>query len=219
MGLDFASYQIFCGNDEPEQFHQQMIVNLPQLLLDLNYKASTATRKENRVIVVGPPGRWVGIFDSYAQGINPIDKDVGQFAQGLSKYGAVVNVSVYDSAILHLYLYRNGNKDDQYVNAASFHVDMLKKWEPDRAYKEEDFYGNPEKWKEFIIPYNDITALQTAWSEKSSCIEILKKTAELVGWDPHLCLMGYMVRDDGTYEIPYSEYFEGHNNLFTEFCY
>jgi hypothetical protein len=207
MGLDFANYQVFAGNTNIKEFHKSLLSQFPELMVKNGFQSITQSEEADRIIVVGPPGRWIWIYDSYAEGINPANHYLKELAIALSGYGEVVTIAMYDSAIVHFFLYQKGDKIDQFVSSPSFYFWYMKKWEPQATYEESDFYGRPEKWSEFLLNSTKPNVLKTVWQQKRAD-EILQQTANVMGWHPVLCQGGYIISNDGYYDFRYDEYFE-----------
>ena len=207
MGVDFANYQIFGGDVYAEETYSNLLSQIPELIIENGFKTTTQEEESDRSIVVGPPGRWIWVYDSYARGINPTNHDVEQLAIALSGYGAVVNIAMYDTAIVHFFLYQHEYLVDRFVSAPWFYLGYIKKWQSHARFEESDFYGQPEKWAEFLTYSTDLNKLREAWQQKLP-EDILRQTALVFGWDPILCQGGYIVSDDGYYDFRYDEYFE-----------
>ena len=206
MGVDFANYQVFAGNSGAEELHCNLVSQIPDLMAKNGFQTTIQGDGVDRTVVIGPPGRWIWIYDSYATGINPTKHEVGQLATELSVYGAVVNIAVYDSSMIHFFLYNKGRKVDQFVNAPSFYIWYMKKWQPQTKHKEDDFYGQPERWTEILTDSTTLEELRQAWQQKLPN-DILQQTAHLVGWDLGSCQGGYIVSDDDYADFRYDEYF------------
>ena len=90
MGLDFANYQVFAGNTNAKKFHNNLLSQFPELMVKNGFQSITQSEEADRIIVIGPPGPWVWIYDSYAEGINPANHYLKELAIALSGYGEVV---------------------------------------------------------------------------------------------------------------------------------
>ncbi len=207
MGIDFANYQVFAGRSNAEVIYRDLLSQLPELMVKNGFQAVTQSEDVDRAIVIGPPDRWICVYDSSVKGINPTSQKAEQLAVALSDFGPVVNIAMYDSSIVHFFLYQQGHKVDQFVSASSFYLWYMKKWQPQAGYKESDFYGQLERWSGFLLAPNDADALKLAWKQKLPH-DILQQTAKVVGWDSALCQGGYMVSDDGQFNFRYDEYFK-----------
>jgi hypothetical protein len=180
------------------------LLQLPLILLDQGYQATTESEQVDRVLVVGPPSRWIWIYDSLAAGDAPSNVEVERLAKLLSTYSPVVDIFMYDSTQLHFILYQHDQRCDHFVSAPAYYLAMLQQQEPSTVYQEYDFYGQPETWNMFLTRPMDRAALRKAWQQKGA-EDILDTTADLVGWDAAICHGGYMINDDG-YEFRYDEH-------------
>jgi hypothetical protein len=204
MGRDFAHHQLFCDTTDVLAFHRDLLRQLPLILRDQGYRSATEREQTDRVLVVGPPGRWIWIYDSVATGDAPGNDEVEHLAKLFSTFSPVVDIFMYDSMQLHFFLYQDGQRCDQFVSAPAYYLAMLQRQEPSTAYQEQDFYGQPETWGLFLTQPMDSAALRKVWQQKGA-EDILDKTADLVGWDSAICHGGYTINDDG-YEFRYDEH-------------
>jgi hypothetical protein len=144
MGQDFAHHHIFSDSTNLHTFHAALLQRLPYLLRTVGYEISDHNEhvhQTDRVLVVGPPGRWIWIYDSAASGDNPSNQTVAALAQAISTFGSVVDTFVYDSALLHFFLYRHGKCVDQFVNLPDFYLSMRRKSEPEMVDQAHDYRG------------------------------------------------------------------------------
>lgn len=68
MGIDFASYQLFTGNSGAKEVHNHLLTHFPELVVKNGFQSVAQSEEADRIIVIGPPGRWIWIYDSYAGG-------------------------------------------------------------------------------------------------------------------------------------------------------
>jgi hypothetical protein len=73
---------------------QYLLFQFPKLMARNGFQAIPQEDGADRSIVIGPPGKWIWIYDSYARGIDPTNHGVEQLAIELSTYGEVVNIAV-----------------------------------------------------------------------------------------------------------------------------
>jgi hypothetical protein len=219
MGLDFANFQIFCGDQDHDEFRRYLLDGLPGLLAQDGYVSATVSPKPDRAIVVGSPDRWLVIYDSDTLDFTPkAEATVGKLGPGLSRFGVVVQVDVDDSAWLELTLYRDGHRIDHFVNYPDQYVYWLKQRHPLTAAAESDFYGQPEKWRDLLLRAADLAGLRATWYPGVSCSEALRKTAAFFGWHPVFCQRGYEVASDGIPAFFYNSPWMGAEGLdFSEF--
>ncbi len=63
-------------------------------------------------------------------------------------------------------------------------------------------------WSDFLFNPNDLDASQAIWKKETRAYHVLDQTAHLIGWDPNVIKAGYIVYDEGIYELPYEWYFK-----------
>jgi hypothetical protein len=205
MGQDFAHHHVFSHSTHLQTVHATLLQRLLYTLRTQGYEPTEQSEDADRILVVGPPGRWIWIYDSAASGDNPANQAVADLAQAVSTVGTVVDTFVYDSSLLHFFLYRHGKRADQFVTAPDFYLTMLRQREPETTYQAHDFAGQPAVWQELLLPAYTSTMLRTIW-QQSAALMILEQTANLVGWNEIVCHGGYTIQDDG-FVFGYNEYF------------
>jgi hypothetical protein len=143
MGHDFAHHHVFSHSTDLQTFHATLLQRLLYTLRTQGYEPTEQSEDADRILVVGPLGRWIWIYDSAASGDNPANQAVADLAQAVSTVGTVVDTFVYDSSLLHFFLYRHGKRADQFVTAPDFYLTMLRQREPETTYQAHDFAGQP----------------------------------------------------------------------------
>lgn len=202
MGDDFTNHQVFAGETNQLEFRKQLIVALKNCLPGNSFTEVSMDEAE-RIIAVGPTGRWICIYDSYGNGDDAHPLLFQQLSTQLSQFAPVVDIHMDDSAAVHFYLYNNGARCDQFGNAKS----VGRRWK-DKD-EEQHFKGKPELWAGFV---EDTTALKTAWEQKEAT-KILSDMAQILGWEHLLCSVGFTIDYDGV-PVYYKEHLEDeHINL------
>jgi hypothetical protein len=201
VGSDYHNFQVFAGQQNPAEVRRHIIAALgyrPERQVDIGLIRRSIADPQSlpdiaAVVAVGPPGRWITVYDSW---FGPEDESL---AEVLSRIAPTVVVSMDDGAAVHFYLYWNGERRDRFANRWSVTVHW--KMEEQR----EKFRGRPALWSDLLVHSNDAARLRVAWEEDGFANEILDKAIVLFGWHPLLSTGGYTVDHDGIPEY-YREY-------------
>src|SRR4051794_19943088 len=111
MGDDFTSHQVFAGDADPIGFRTRVIARLRDLLTEDGYTEVNDSGAADRSIAVGPAaGRWVCLYDSYGNGDDARPEEFHRLSAHLSMLAPVVDILMDDSAAVHFYLYRDGQR-------------------------------------------------------------------------------------------------------------
>ncbi len=202
MGYDFYNLQLFCGNKQQQmQNYLQLLEHVSDFWRDSGYQLTVSEEESDRVVVIGSPTRWVWVYDSAAP-------DHEMLLSSLANYWSVVSLSVWDDSFLNIFLHRNGKCVDQYCNAPEMYIRGLKRKHPELNYEEADFHGQTSQWVDYLYNPKQRDDLQQVWKNVARPYEILDQMAQLVGWDAKAVRAGYLVYDEGMYEIPFAEFFK-----------
>lgn len=208
MGNDFSNRQCYVDQNDPSQLHAQIRRAILTTLIDCGYTTVDTEQHATRSFVIGPAGRWIFIGDTAGSAKDADPDAFAALSVELSKVCPLVEVHMSDSAAVHLHLYNAGSLIDKYGNLAF----------PYFAFKTEEvaaeFKGKPKLWAEVLRSTDLKDKLLEIWvqdwgdsSPMSDGDSILSDTAELLGWDPELCALGYTLDIEGL-GVSYREVFE-----------
>src|SRR5437764_7641870 len=116
MGDDYSNRQIHVGDSEPASGRDRVKGHLRDVMLGLGYLESDKPADDARVFAIGPPARWICLYDSFYAG-DPDDEDRSEtISLLLSTCAPIVEIDMDDTAAVHLRLYDSGSRLDQFAN-------------------------------------------------------------------------------------------------------
>lgn len=181
MGTFASSIQIYMGDRSASETHSQLLKWIRKNAHSQGYKAVGLDGKADidRHVTIGPldKGPWLSFYDSAMSH--------SEAAESISKKlkATVVVISLNDSDVLQLYVYKNGIQVDQYDSYPEYSGEKLTKEQ--RALLK----GNLEQWKELLLPGVKAAQLRKAWDSKPLFADdILIATAQSLGMDVNLVL-------------------------------
>ncbi len=194
MGYDYASRQLFCRGADLSTCRQDAVRLIRGTLLESGYREVAREDEADRSLVVGPPGRWLFIGDT-AGTTRTHDWDAFHaLTAALSTSSPVAEIEMSDTCVLHLTLYRSGEKVD------TFGTGIFPWWLFESEEQAAEYAGHPEQWEDLLPPEASVDALRAAWAVRTppgDVTEILDTTAALFGWDPELIEVGYTRGGEG----------------------
>lgn len=185
LGADFSSHRVFAGSGDAIGLRSAVIAEIRRFLQQNGYKEIASEDKADRSLVIGPAGRWIFVGDS-AGSMDRYDlQGFDALSLALSTLAPVVDTKMSDDAAVHFYLYRNGQLEDRFGNAAFPFYQF--------SCEEESapFRGKPEVWTDLLADPVQVPLLRAAWVQEWRADEILANTAQLLGWDLQLLWVGY----------------------------
>src|ERR1700682_4999409 len=202
MGADFSSHRLFAGTGDTSRWRNTAIAELHHFFRQGGFKEVAAESNADRSLVVGPAGRWIFIGDSAGSTEREDPEGFDGLSRALSMHAPVVDTKMSDDAAVHFYLYRHGQLEDKFGNAAFPFYRFASDAEA------APFRGRPELWVDLLADPGQLPALRAAWVQDWQACEILTSTARLLTWEPELLWVGYTHDDEG---IPskYDEFLEG----------
>jgi len=195
MGDDYYNFHVYVGERDAPVTRARVLELLgysadcefvvPRADRDKLPACSEEIAEEDQLAAVGPPGRWIVVYALAEQDMR------ADFASTLSQAGPTVCISMDDSAVLHLRLFRDGILVDRFGMRKS----VLSEWsnEAERL----RYVGQPTLWSDLLLDGPDVTALAKAWYSNLGAWKKIGKVARLMGWNPDLCDLGYTIDYDG----------------------
>jgi hypothetical protein len=210
MGDDFSNRQCYVGDRPVDAIRSHILEAIVNELKSSGYSEVELEDEATRALVIGPTARWIFIGDTTGSTDVSDPTAFTDLSLGLSSVTPTVDVLMSDSSIVHLHLYKDGTLIDKYGNGA-FPLSSF----GTRA-EAAKFKGNPELWAEYLVsPYSadDLRKIwyqvignsPGIWREDRNATSILARTADILGWDPDLCFIGYTYDEEGI-GYKYSEY-------------
>jgi hypothetical protein len=183
MGAFFTNIQVRAGERDGD-IQQEIAIALRQLASEYAFEeVDPVDISADRYMMIGPAntGGWIAIYDSVAEFQD--EAVLGPLAHLLSitVEGSAVSVSVYDSDVLRLELWRSGQHLDSYSSSPASFRD-----------------SHPEEWQELLVDGATPAELREVWGEPLLFAEaMLSRTAELLGMDQAQCSIGlrYLLED------------------------
>jgi hypothetical protein len=172
MGTTIGSIQVYLGNQDRKEVYKLVVDTLKGIILNDGFiesknKITIARSKNDRYLSISDyeDTRWMTVFDSHGYWRETSEK--------LSKSinGTAVYLVLYDSNVLHIRRYTNGQIVDEYCNdprGIRSYVDIMDPaWRPDwdiedKVKLEEITKGDIDKWSDLFQPDvnpNDIKEL------------------------------------------------------------
>jgi len=212
MGDDFSTLQVYTGSATVAR--RDSLISVVKEALSASGFIEVPSKDEfhNRVVVIGPTEKssWLTIYDSACSFDNHSKFKLlfsfpafTELVKAIStEFGPAVIINMDDSCSVAFQLFVDGQLIDHYQdNPTIGHLVTVGKWnEAERLAS----VGHPEKWVEHLdLQDSTVDSLRRIWEMRgysTSSPSILKRTAELFGWNEHLCRTGYNIGADG---IPY----------------
>lgn len=183
MGAFFTSIQVFAGEAGAETRAALLAAIRRQLKRQW---VECAAEEAERSLAVGPPGRWVGVYDEDTEDQDP--RKIRRLAERLSAAvdGYAAGILVHDSDILWLVLCHRGRKIDEYDSNPEY----LGKRPPARRRKA--LAGQPELWARLLVAGASPVRLREVWERRPRFAEeTVAAMAPLLGWDEDLTAVGW----------------------------
>ncbi len=189
MGTTLATVQVYLGDRPREKARDAVIESLRRYVLQGTFTETTHDQDPDadRTVFIGQvkDSPWLTLFDT--QG------DLRVLARSLSEEhsGTTVYISLIDSDVIHLRLYRKGKLIDDYCNAPELY-DLYSSdpdWQSDWGDLSEDQLkaltrGDNLKWRDLLVPGTDADKLRELWASKPILAdEILWATVHALGMD------------------------------------
>ena len=199
MGDDFSNHQIFAGQHPPDEFRNRLVAHLKTCLHDDGFVETFNPEAATRTFAIGHAKKWICIYDSFGSGDTANPKEFVNLSKLLSQLAPVVDIHMDDSCAVHFRLYENGDEIDRYGNMRG----VASHWES--AAERLSFLGKTPLWLPFLDDQNDEVLLRETW-DNHNATAILKRTAQLIGWNETFCFGGFTVDYDGI-PVFYREHF------------
>jgi hypothetical protein len=221
MGDDFSNRQCYVGDQPVDRIRLHIIETIVNELKSTGYSEVELETEATRSLVIGPPARWIFIGDTTGSTEDSDPTAFTDLSLALSRVTPIIDVLMSDSSVVHLLLYNNGVLIDKYGNG-TFPWNSFK-----TRVEAAQFKGNSELWAEYLVsPYSTDDLREVwyqvvgnspgIWREDRSATSILADTANILGWDPDLCFIGYTYDSEGI-GIKYNKYTDLKDRLgFTE---
>jgi hypothetical protein len=196
MGSFFDNIQVHVGAREPETQRQIIAATVRRLALAGPYvELDDPAIEPDHEIVIAPADDtpWIAVYGAYAEGPDAESRHQAAAALSAAVEGTAVTVMVYDSDVLEMRRYTEGNLVDAY----SSDPDYFGIFDSDNADDDEhvseaapaaandDLAGHPERWRDLLASGHAPAELRAVWDERRIFAEeTLAYAAELLGMDP-----------------------------------
>jgi hypothetical protein len=201
MPNDFSNRQCYTGGQAFDVARIRIEQAVIATLISAGFDQVTSETEATRSLVIGPADPWIFVGDT--DGNTDSDDGDAAFSRlsiALSALFPVVSVEMIDSAIVHVLLFKDGSLVDKCGNG------MFPWFQFKNDTEAAEFKGNPMLWTECLPPPNTAEDFRAAWTQNRSGNAILRDTANLLGWDPHLAFAGYTVHVDGIGIFKYDDF-------------
>lgn len=196
MGFDYSNHHVFVGDANAADVRDAVVDCVRGIPM-----TRSSNDDANRSIVVGPSERWIFVGDSAGSTEEADPKAFDALAIDLSSIAPTIDVKVSDTAIVHIFLYADGQLIDKFGNG-SFPWFRFKTNEESTHYR-----GDVEKWSLLLHAPADATALRQTWSQDGNADSIVRESARLFGIHPELIQVGYSIFDEQI-EIKYDDWLD-----------
>ena len=184
VGSFFTNVQIHTGQADAAAARARLIEALRQSAATEGF-VEAGSGEPDRTILVGPPGRWIAVYDEATEGQDP--KLLDALATTLSRAleSDAVSILVHDSDVLELRLFERGKLIDSFNSNPSYFGRVSAKL---RAAGR----GQADRWKKLLTEGATVEQLRKEWmEERTFADDTLRNTAALIGIDPLRASVGY----------------------------
>jgi len=123
MGSFFTNVQVFAGTaprGREDEIHGAIVASLRADAKAKGLSAASADEQADRTIFVGPPGRWISVYDeaSESQSLDVLDELAGTLSRATGC--PTLGILVHDSDVLILRLFEAGELRDAYNSQPAY---------------------------------------------------------------------------------------------------
>ena len=204
MGDDWSNHQVFAGDTQPKVVHAHLLDAITTILLQQGYEPcapveitqDNVENRAHRVVAIGAAGRWISIYDSASIWYGEKPNLSSDLARVLSEdTEAVIGVSMSDSIVMYLNLFRDGVLADPYQTDK-----FMAPWKNEAERLAHS--GHSELWESLLPDGTGPAELKRAWNEgrqpgMGRADAVFAAVSRVFGWDPALAGQAYMTAWDG----------------------
>lgn len=181
MGAKFTNVQVLCEGADVAAFHARVVAAVRERLgrSGLRELAEGDPERAVRTAVIGPPGRWIAIYDQDTEDLD--DRKLEQLAAAISVALAAPSVSVlvFDSDLLALGLFDRGRRIGEFVRDPEH---------PRRRPKAADL----APWERVALPGKDAKDVASALAGHEVFVEEkVGELADVLGWEVERVSVGF----------------------------
>jgi hypothetical protein len=184
MGSTFSNLHVRLGRRERVLAGDEVAGAMSELAHGQGMVDAAGDETADREVLVAGVGDWLSVYD---RAFEPNQEELDRTAKAISSRlrVEVVTVLVYDSDILELRLFRDGELEDQYHSNPGYFGKVTKAARASAR-------GQPSKWKSLLVPGASVEALRTAWAARPVFAEqIMQMTAPILGLPLDKALAGF----------------------------
>ncbi|MFN7955015.1 MAG: hypothetical protein U0610_25030, partial [bacterium] len=180
MGASFTNLQVFADERDRDAVHARVLAAVRTRLAGTGWLEldDAPEASVDRRVVVGPPGRWIAIYDQATEDLDASHLDALAAALSSAIDQPTVSVQVFDSDHLVLGLFEGGARRASY----------LRDPEQPRRPKAAALVG----WQRVLLPGKTVADVAAALAHDEVFVEEkLGELADVVGWEPERVAVGF----------------------------
>jgi hypothetical protein len=184
MGSTFANLHVRMAGLDAVRARDELAGVMGELARAQGMVEATGAEEADREALFAGDDAWVSVYD---EDFEPNQGELDRAAKAISGRlrADVVTVLVYDSDILDLRLFRDGQLVDQYQSNPGYFGKVSKAMR-------QAAMGRPSEWAPLLVPSASVDGLQAAWKARPVLAEeTMHETAPLLGLSPERACVGF----------------------------